>query len=233
MTRAHSLESPVEACVAPKLLWNARLKPSTRYYSRYWPEFKHNVDRICAMASGQDFTEHKIEGETVYDAGFMRMERDRVRLHDGTEAERHVVRHCGAAAVLPQFEDGSVLLVRQFRYALGAHTLEIPAGKIDGSDEPLATAQRELLEETGYAAEHWKGIGHFHSSTGFTDELLTVFHASGLRMAGAPRPEEGEHVESVRLPLEDVWQLKLNGEITEARTQYALLWLRCSSCGLI
>ncbi|MCY4325372.1 MAG: NUDIX hydrolase [Betaproteobacteria bacterium] len=181
------------------------------------------------MAGDLDFTEQRIDGETVCDAGFMRMVRDRVRMHNGKEATRYVLRHCGAAAVLARFEDDSLLLVRQFRYALGRHTLEIPAGKIDAGDEPLATAQRELREETGYVADDWQQIMHCHSSTGFTDETLTVFDACGLRLEGPPAPDEHEHLQVVRISLADAWKLKQAGEITEARTLYALLWLRCRS----
>ena len=68
---------------------------------------------------------------------------------------------------------------------------------------------------------------HCHSSTGFTDETLTVFHASGLQLAGSPAPDEHEHLQVVRIGLEEAWSLKRQGEITEARTLYALLWLRC------
>ena len=185
------------------------------------------------MASEADFSEQRIDGETVHDAGFMRMVRDRVRLHNGREAVRYVVRHCGAAAVVPQFDDGSLLLVHQFRYALGCHTLEIPAGKIDADAGALATARRELREETGYAADDWRQIMRCHSSTGFTDEMLTVFHASGLRRQGPPEPDEHEHMQVVRIGLDEAWKLGQSGQITETRTLYALLWLRCRSHGLV
>ena len=228
LTRTHNLESHVETKSAPEFFLSVPdgNRPTRLFYSPLGIFCKKEGLEWARMAGEPDFTEQRIEGETVCDAGFMRMIRDRVRLHNGKETVRYVVRHCGAAAVVAQFEDDSLLLVRQFRYAVGRHTLEIPAGKIDAGSDPLATARRELREETGYAADDWRQIMHCHSSTGFTDEVLTVFHASGLRLAGSPAPDEHEHLQVVRIGLEEAWKLKQQGEITEARTLYALLWLR-------
>lgn len=146
-------------------------------------------------------------------------------LPDGSEATRVAVRHPGAATVLPLFEEKSLLLVRQYRYALGCHTLELPAGKIDAGEQPLETAKRELVEETGHSASRWRQISRMHSSTGFTDEVLAVFLATGLE-GGRPSPDDGEFVRAERLAVREAFDLQDAGKITEARTQYALMWLR-------
>ena len=99
-----------------------------------------------------DYTETLVSSRIGYKGKLLTLKEDQVALPDGSTGTREYVLHQGAAMVIPLFKDGSVLLERQFRYALGMHFLELPAGKIDPGEVPLATARRELLEETGYAA---------------------------------------------------------------------------------
>jgi ADP-ribose pyrophosphatase len=163
-------------------------------------------------------------GETIYDGRIVRLAVERFRYADGDEVEREVVHHQGAAAALAH-DDDHIFLVRQPRETVGdPDFLEIPAGRLDKDGEsPLEAAQRELAEEIGMAADNWEPITTFASSVGILDELVHVFHATGLREASA-EAEEHERIEVVRWPLAD-----LDGAIAatrDAKTLIGLLWLK-------
>ena len=144
-----------------------------------------------------------------------------VDLPDGTVGYREIVRHhggCGVCAV----RDGRICLVRQYRVALGRHTLEIPAGKIDGGEEPAACAARELLEETGLVAARLELVAHAAGSPGFTDESTHIYLAHGLE-AHPSRPDEGEFVDVMWVDLHDVADAVSAGGIQDAKTIIATL----------
>jgi ADP-ribose pyrophosphatase len=160
----------------------------------------------------------------VYEGRIFSVVVERFRFADGTEAERDIVRHQGAAAVVAH-DDTHVYLVRQPREAVGdPDFLEIPAGRLDQEGEaPLEAAQRELAEEVGKAAARWEPIRSYVSSAGFSDEVVHIFHATGLSDADA---EAGEHerIEIVRWPLDD-----LDGALAatrDAKTIIGLYWLK-------
>jgi 8-oxo-dGTP pyrophosphatase MutT (NUDIX family) len=165
-------------------------------------------------------------GRTVYDGHIVRLALERFRYADGDEVEREIVHHPGAAAAVAH-DDEHLYLVRQPRVTVGdPDFLEIPAGILDQEGEtPLQAAQRELAEEVGLAAEHWEPITTFASSVGVLDELVHVFHATGLRDAGV-EPEPHERIDIVRWPLAD-----LDGAIAatrDAKTLIGLLWLKAT-----
>lgn len=166
--------------------------------------------------------EEKIASEEIFSGRVLDLYVDKVRLPDGGEAEREVVRHKGAAAALALGADGEVFLVRQFRYPVGGALLELPAGKLDMGEEPLACAKRELLEECGLAAGTWLPMGAMWSSPGFCDEKIWLFAAKDLSELGA-RPDEGEFLESVKIPFGEAVEMALSGEIEDAKTQVLLL----------
>lgn len=144
---------------------------------------------------------------------------------EGETVTREVVRHPGAVAVVPLFDDGTVLLVRQWRAALGGELIEIPAGKRDVADEPAEiTANRELLEETGFWAGRLEKLVGFHNSAGFSDEHTIVYLGRGLREADAHRhgPEE-RHMTVERVPFSKALERISAGEITDAKTVIGLL----------
>jgi ADP-ribose pyrophosphatase len=147
-----------------------------------------------------------------------------VRLPDGTEGAREYIRHPGAVAIVALFEDGRVLLERQFRYPLARTFIEIPAGKLEPGEEPLVTGKRELLEETGYVAAEWRRLGIIHNAIGYSDEAIEIWLARGLELRGQ-RLAEGEFLEVFAVPLAEAQAMARDGRITDVKTIAGLLWM--------
>ncbi|MPZ88277.1 MAG: NUDIX domain-containing protein [Nitriliruptorales bacterium] len=146
---------------------------------------------------------------------------------DGSVAEREIVEHPGAVAVVAVDDDGRVILLRQYRHALRDYVVEVPAGKLDEDGErPEETARRELIEEVGLDAAELTELVHFHNSSGWTDESTTVYLGTGLREASAdgfaPKAEEAD-MEVFRLPLGEAVTMAQRGEIVDAKTLIGLL----------
>ncbi|WP_134683213.1 NUDIX domain-containing protein [Brevibacillus migulae] len=173
------------------------------------------------MNDQERLAEPTIASETIYEGKVITVKVDDVRLPNGKTAKREIVKHQGAVAVLPLTDDGKMVVVRQFRKALERTILEIPAGKLEKGEEPLACAKRELEEETGYTAAHYEHLSSFYTSPGFADELLHVYVATGLK-AGAMQPDEDEFVEVLELTLEEAHEKHRLGEIRDAKTVVAL-----------
>src|SRR5688572_23621879 len=119
------------------------------------------------MAEDKDFTEHAIASRTVYRGRLLHVLEDDVRMPDGKTARREYVRHPGAALMIPMPDAETVLLVRQFRYPVGRHFYELPAGKIDAGEDPLQCARRELREECGCEADDWTHLTTLHPCIGY------------------------------------------------------------------
>ena len=173
----------------------------------------------------KDLTEHHVSGALVYDGGLLKVHRDVVRLPDGTEAYREYIRHPGAVAVVPLFDDGRVLLERQFRYPNQREFIEIPAGKLEPGEPHLETAKRELLEETGYSASQWTCVGALHTAIAYTDERIELYIARGLRK-GQQKLDAGEFLELMEVPFEEAIAMIRDGRICDAKTVTALLWVK-------
>ncbi len=167
---------------------------------------------------------------------------DEVQEPGGVRARRDVVRHSGSVVVLavdvladnvPADGDAAkairkgeprILLERQYRHAAQSMMWELPAGRIDDGETPLTAAKRELLEETGYRARHWKRILHFYVSPGFLDETMTIYLASGLQ-AGTAQPEADEKIAVRFFGLSEAKGMALQGRIRDAKTITGILWL--------
>ena len=171
-----------------------------------------------------DFTESKKTSRLVYAGRMLEVREDDVLLPDGKEARREYVVHPGAALILPLFDDGHVLLERQFRYPVGEHCYELPAGKFEPSESSLDTAKRELLEETGYEAREWTSICTMLPCIGYSDERIEFFLARKLSFKGASL-DEGEFLETLRLPVNDALDWVRDGKIQDSKTMLGLLWL--------
>jgi ADP-ribose pyrophosphatase len=169
-------------------------------------------------------TEEFLEGELVFSGRLLKVHRDRVRLPDGSEALREYIRHPGAVAIVALFEDGRVVLERQFRYPLAREFIEIPAGKLEPGEAHLATAKRELLEETGYVAKDWRRLGLIHNAIGYSDEGIEIWVARGLELR-EPQLAEGEFLEVFTLPLAEAQAMARDGRITDVKTIAGLLWV--------
>lgn len=172
-----------------------------------------------------DFTEHQIASECVFSGHMLDVRRDKVRLPDGREAAREYIVHPGAVMVLPLFDDGSILIERQFRYAMRSHFYELPAGKIEGGEGDLATAQRELLEETGYVAQSWRHLLTMHPCIAYSTERIELYLARELSFVGHVG-EDDEFLETLKLPQAEIRDWLREGRISDAKTIVALLWLK-------
>lgn len=151
---------------------------------------------------------------------------DEVHEPGGVRARRDIVRHSGSVVVLAVDQSRPaprVLLERQYRHAANSYLWEIPAGRIDPGEKPLPAAKRELLEETGYTAAHWRRIFHFYASPGFVAETMSVFLATELR-AGKAQPEEDELITKRLVPLPIAVRMVLSGTIRDAKTISSILW---------
>ena len=167
--------------------------------------------------------EKEIESRQVYRGRLLDVRCDRALTPDGHEVTREYVRHQGAAVIIPWLDDGRLIMERQFRYPLRRAFIEFPAGKIDAGEAPLVTAQRELLEETGYVAEEWRPLGTLHPCIGYSDERIEVFSARGLR-AGERCLDHGEHLDLLEVSLKEALDAVREGQITDGKTIVALFW---------
>jgi ADP-ribose pyrophosphatase len=152
---------------------------------------------------------------------------ERVIEPSGIRVLRDVVRHTGSVVILATTDDPPeprVLLERQYRHAADGYLWELPAGRIDKGEKALPAAKRELLEETGYTAKHWKRILKFYASPGFVAEPMTLFRARGLK-PGPAQPEDDEVIGQRLVPLSKAVRMVLRGNIRDAKTICGVLWL--------
>jgi ADP-ribose pyrophosphatase len=146
---------------------------------------------------------------------------DKVRLPNGRESERNIVKHPGAVAIIA-VQDDEIVLVKQYRYATGKYLLEIPAGTLETNEEPLQCAVRELQEETGFAASSWNKLFHCYMVPGYSDEVLYFYLADGLTEVGFS-PDEDEDISIIRYSIENVLAMIERNEIEDAKTIIGVL----------
>lgn len=164
----------------------------------------------------------RIDSRLIHDGRIVKLSVDRVRLPNGNVAELEMVRHPGAAAVVPVDDRGRVLLVRQYRYAAGGWLLEVPAGKLDPGESPESCAVREVEEETGSRAGRLVPLGWILTTPGFTDEKIWLYLATELQPSRQElQADEVLTVES--LLLDEAVRQALSGEIQDAKSVCALL----------
>ncbi len=168
-----------------------------------------------------------VSSRTVYRGPVFWISTDHVVEPGGIRARRDLVHHSGSVVVLAVDDSGStprILLERQYRHAAGDYLWELPAGRIDPGERELHAAQRELLEETGYRADHWRRILHFYASPGFVAETMAVYLATGLR-AGKAQPEDDEIIYKKFVSLPAAVKMATGGTIRDAKTISSILWL--------
>lgn len=165
---------------------------------------------------------HRLGTREIYRGRTFNVDIDKVHLPNGQTVELELVHHRGAAAVVPVLDDGTVLMVRQYRYATGGWLLEIPAGKLDNGESPETCAGREAEEEVGYRPTKLEPLGWIWSSPGFADEKIWLYLATGLEEA----KQELEHDEILhieRIPFDEAVEKAARGEIHDAKSAVALM----------
>ena len=158
----------------------------------------------------------------VFTGRVLQLNLEQVRLPNDHVATLEVVHHPGGSAVVALDDAGRICLVRQYRHAAGGYIWEIPAGKIDGQEPPLRTAQRELEEEAGRTASRWRSLGEYLSSPGFLTEVVHLFLATGLTEV-EHRLEASEVLESHWLPFDEALRMAHTGELRDGKSLAALL----------
>ncbi|MEZ0232258.1 MAG: NUDIX domain-containing protein [Methylophilaceae bacterium] len=171
----------------------------------------------------ESLIETRISSEVIAQGGMLKVNRDQVRLPNGGVGQREYVIHPGAVIVIPLLDNGNLLLERQFRYPLNQVFIELPAGKIDAGEDILMTAQRELLEETGYTASEWIYLSSQHPCIGYSNEVIYTYLARGLQ-AGQHNRDEDEALQLFEASLDECLNMIQSGEITDGKTIITLMW---------
>lgn len=177
----------------------------------------------------EQLRETTIHSERVYDGKLLQVYFDEVRLPDDSTSTRDWIRHPGASAVVPVFQDGSVMLLKQFRYPPRELFIEVPAGKLDEGEAPEIAARRELTEESGLVCTNLVHTGSFYPAIGYADEIIHIYAAWGLS-ATDKNEDSDEFMLNHRIPFSDALNMIESGEISDGKTICALtktfLWWR-------
>ena len=169
-----------------------------------------------------DMTERTVSHTRPYEGLIVKVDLDKAVLPNGRTASREVVLHPGGVAVLPLNDDGTVTVVRQYRYPFAQVLTEIPAGKLDPGEEPRAGALRELGEEIGAQVGELIDLGDIYPSPGFCQEVLHLYLARNLTY-GPCHPDEDEFLEVLRVPFDTLLEQVMAGEIQDGKTVAAVL----------
>lgn len=187
------------------------------------PDSCLSVGRKESIMEDKDLMEKIISQEILYDGRIVHLENWKVELPDGGAAEREIIRHIGAVAVVAEDEEGRIAMVRQCRIALHKVLMEIPAGKLDSKEEDhLEAAKRELREETGFTANKWKLLTDGISTPGFCDEIISLYLAQDLTR-GETQPDEDEFLDVSLISYDELEKRIYAGEIQDMKTITALL----------
>ena len=177
--------------------------------------------------AGKDFTESALIKETLFEGRIINLRRDRIQLPNGKESTREMIEHRGGVAVLAVDENGFVPIVRQYRYPLGKHLWEIPAGKLEIGEDPDEAIVRELREETGLTAKSITSLGMFYPTCGYSNEIIRLYLATDLTYVGA-KPDEDEFLEIKYVSVDELYEKCLSGEIRDGKTMMAVMLYRAS-----
>ena len=167
-------------------------------------------------------TETMLESREIFNGRVIRVTVDKVQLEDGTTSTREIVHHHGGACILPVDADGSVTMVRQFRYAFGEEIWELPAGKLEADEDPFEAAKRELSEECGLTADNFIDLGVVYATVGYDSEKIYLWAATDLHST-AQHLDAGEFLDVVKMPFDEALGLVMDGTIKDSKTQVALL----------
>ena len=171
-----------------------------------------------------ELKETQIDTALVYEGNFIKVSKDNARMPDGSVSSREYIRHPGAVTVLALLDNGKLIMERQFRYAPQQEFIELPAGKIDYNEDILVTAQRKLLEETGYVAREWTHVTTAWPCIGYSDERIEYFLARGLTHQGS-QLDDGEFLEIFELSVAEAIDRVRLGKINDSKTIVGLFWM--------
>ncbi|GAE25447.1 ADP-ribose pyrophosphatase [Halalkalibacter wakoensis JCM 9140] len=169
--------------------------------------------------------ERTLKTNEIFKGKVIDLEVQEVELPNGKTSSREIVKHPGAVAILPITNEGKIILVRQYRKALGKTIVEIPAGKLEKGEDPLDSARRELEEETGYKTSKLDFLLSFYTSPGFADELIHLYITDKLEK-GKTNMDDDEFLDILEVSLEEAEQMVKDQTIHDAKTAYAILYLR-------
>ena len=161
--------------------------------------------------------EQKLSSRKVFDGKLLQVYVDEARLPDHSKSGREWIKHPGACAVVPIFENGDIMLIRQFRYPMAQIFYEVPAGKIDPGETPDETAKRELLEEAGIESNKLDYIGHFYPAIGYADEIIHIYAAQQLSQI-QQNTDADEFLENERIQFEEAIHMISTGEVNDGKT---------------
>lgn len=170
------------------------------------------------------FFEKTLGSEEIFDGRVFRVHVDDIELPDGSKSIREVVEHSGGVCIAPLTEKGELLMVRQFRYPFGRELLEVPAGKLEKGEEPMAAGARELEEECGVVADEIISLGRIFPTVAYCSEIIHIFAAKGLRKTHQ-HLDQGEFLGVEKLELSQALDMVMSGEICDAKTVAAILKL--------
>ena len=170
--------------------------------------------------------EDTLSSELVYTGDYFKVYRDTVSLPNGASSYREYLKHPGAVMIIPVFDNGDVLVERQYRYPMRQVFVEFPAGKKDAGEAPLETAQRELLEETGYTAKNYNHITDIHNALAYSDEVIHFYIAEDLHDSGQQKLDDNEFVQVMRVPLVELMNWIRQGWVPDVKTQLGAFWLQ-------
>ena len=166
--------------------------------------------------------EKTLSSEMKFDGRVVKLFVDQVELEDGTKAIRELVKHPGGVCVLPLDEEGNVYMVKQFRYPFKQALYELPAGKLEFGEDHRACGIRELKEETGATADSVEYLGCIYPTVAYDTEIIHMYLARGLHF-GEQHLDDGEFLDVIKLPFDKVFEMAMNGELPDAKTQTAVL----------
>lgn len=174
------------------------------------------------MKRAKELVEQKLSSKEVFKGKLLHVYYDQAQLPDGSQSSREWIKHPGACAVVPVFENGDIMLIRQFRYPMKQIFWEVPAGKIDAGEAQDTTALRELKEEAGLVTRDFRYVGHFYPGIGYSDEIIHIYLAWNLESM-EQQTDDDEFVIRERIPFTEALDMVHSGEINDGKTAICLL----------
>lgn len=165
-----------------------------------------------------DYIEKTLDSEEIFKGKVFNVYKDTVFVEGkNTNSVREIIEHPGGSVIFAIDEDEKILFVKQYRYALKQHLIELPAGKLEKNEHPLDCAKRELVEECGFVAQNWQSLGFIFTSGGILNEKLYLFKATNLKFVGS-KPDDGEVLTNLKLKKHEILEMIKNNQINDAKT---------------